>query len=279
MLLLNNQETEIINIIIKFPFLKRFIPKNLIPEESKIYNLIQSYKNSKLSIELTYEEAVKKIKEISKENSIKYKKMFFDLPIYFPSLVVITGLNASYKSTISLYILTKLPTTLKKVYICNEDISLERRIDFKDTLFIFENRIEEIKEIVRDFDVIVVDSVNMIRNESLFELEDFIKDLVEKIYFQPKILILISHQLKMVKNNLSQTKIDVSSIFTTYTSALINMADVGLVLKDIDKEILIRIEKNRFDSYKGEIKMSKEKIKDLFKQDYIIQNEEIIFFT
>jgi hypothetical protein len=279
MLLLNNQETEIINIIIKFPFLKRFIPKNLIPDESKIYNLIQSYKNSKLSIELTYEEAVKKIKEISKENSIKYKKMFFDLPIYFPSLIVITGLNASYKSTISLYILTKLPTTLKKVYICNEDISLERRIDFKDTLFIFENRIEEIKEIVRDFDVVVIDSVNMIRNESLFELEDFIKDLVEKIYFHPKILILISHQLKMVKNNLSQTKIDASSIFTTYTSALINMADVGLVLRDMDKEISIKVEKNRFDNYKLEIKMSKEKIKDLFKQDYIIQNEEIIFFT
>jgi hypothetical protein len=279
MLLLNNQETEIINIIIKFPFLKRFIPKNLIPDESKIYQLIQSYKNSKLSIELTYEEAVKKIKEISKENSIKYKKMFFDLPIYFPSLVVVTGLNASYKSTISLYLLTKLPTSLKKVYICNEDISLERRLDFKDVLFIFENRIEEIKEIVRDFDVIVIDSVNMIRSESLFELEDFIKDLVEKIYYQPKILILISHQLKMVKNNLSQTKIDASSIFTTYTSALINMADVGLVLRDMDKEISIRIEKNRFDSYKGEIRLSKEKIKDLFKQDYIEQNEEIIFFT
>jgi hypothetical protein len=279
MLLLNNQETEIINIIIKFPFLKRFIPSNLIPDESRIFQLIQSYKNSKISIDITYEEAVKKIKEISKENSIKYKKMFFDLPIYFPSLVVITGLNASYKSTISLYLLTKLPTSLKKVYICNEDISLERRLDFKDTLFIFENRIEEIKEIVRDFDVIVIDSVNMIRSDSLFELEDFIKDLVEKIYFQPKILILISHQLKMVKNNLSQTKIDASSIFTTYTSALINMADVGLVLRDMDKEISVKVEKNRFDSYKGEIKISKEKIKDLFKQDYIIQNEEIIFFT
>ncbi len=279
MLILNNQETEIINIIIKFPFLKRFIPKNLVPDESKIYQLIQSYKNSKLSIDLTYEEAVRKIKEISKENDVKYKKMFFDLPVYFPSLIVITGLNASYKSTISLYLLTKLPTTLKKVYICNEDISLERRLDFKDALFIFENRIEEIKEIVRDFDVIVIDSVNMIRNESLFELEDFIKDLVEKIYYQPKILILISHQLKMVKNNLSQTKIDASSIFTTYTSALINMADVGLVLRDLDKEISIKIEKNRFDNYKGEIKLSKEKIKDLFKQDYIEQNEEIIFFT
>jgi hypothetical protein len=279
MLILNNQETEIINIIIKFPFLKRFLPKNLIPDEAKIYQLLQSYKNSKLSIELSYEEAVKKIKEISKENSIKYKKMFFDLPIYFPSLIVITGLNASYKSTISLYMLTKLPSTLKKVYICNEDISLERRLDFKDTLFIFENRIEEIKEIVRDFDVIVIDSVNMIRSESLFELEDFIKDLVEKIYFQPKILLLISHQLKMVKNNLSQTKIDASSIFTTYTSALINMADVGLVLRDMDKEISIKVEKNRFDSYKGEMRISKEKIKDLFKNDYIIQNEEVIFFT
>jgi hypothetical protein len=279
MLILNNLDTEIINIIIKFPFLKRFLPKNLIPDESKIYQVIQQYKNSKISIDITYEEAVKKIKEISKENSIKYKKMFFDLPIYFPSLVVITGLNASYKSTISLYLLTKLPTSLKKVYICNEDISLERRLDFKDTLFIFENRIEEIKEIVKDFDVIVLDSINMIRSESLFELEDFIKDLVEKIYFHPKILILISHQLKMVKNSLSQTKIDISSIFTTYTSALINMADVGLVLRDMDKEISIKIEKNRFESYKGEIRLSKERIKDLFKQDYIIQNEEIIFFT
>jgi hypothetical protein len=241
--------------------------------------MIQQYKNSKITIDLTYEEAVRKIKEINKENSIKYKKMFFDLPLYFPSLVVVTGLNASYKSTISLYMLSKLPNSLKKVYICNEDISLERRLDFKDVLFIFENRIEEIKEIVKDFDVIVIDSVNMIRNESVFELEDFIKELVEKIYYQPKLLILISHQLKMVKNNLSQTKIDASSIFTTYTSALINMADVGLVLRDADKEILIKIEKNRFDSYKGEIRLSKEKIKDLFKQDYIIQSEEIIFFT
>ena len=285
--MITTKDFEIIDLykaLIKFPILKKKIPTYLLDDlileinGRKIYlkndlNMIGVVKLDNTEVDITEIEAIKIVNRfLQKRSNVKIQKLFLDFPLYIPSITVITGLNGTYKSSLCLKLLQNLKD-FKKVYICNEDYTIQYRLNIsEDIAFFYENNPEEVLEIIKNFDIIVIDSINMFKL-NLLDMENFIKDIALNYVNENKLIIIISHQLKTVKVNNVLTDSNKASIYTTYTSSLINICDVALSLNSKDNKIKINIEKNRFENnivYLDTLK--KEYFNDLFKTSNIIKS-------
>ncbi|MGC8734456.1 MAG: ATPase domain-containing protein [bacterium] len=164
------------------------------------------------------------------------------------SLVLLSGEPGVGKSTLTLQIANNLP--LKVIYVAAEEsaIHIKSRFDrinknnINNNLFIFENsNLGYILEAIKDFDFIIIDSIQAIFDESLntpigstSQVKSCIDKIITYLKINDKIFLILAHITK--------------SGLIAGPKFLEHMVDTTLFLENKDEYRILRVKKNRYGS-------------------------------